>query len=158
VDSAEKTRLLEELQIAGDNTNGDNLTYAKTTDVVLLANIKAKVIDNIPRYKAAWKSLMMLKSINQIDDLTLEIVKNAILATYRSEVKGKVVEQIPVQAIQGKNSCAHCGATDHKEWSPWCIIDTRDSPFGVNSISAFFSIFTSAVRCLCLLVLLEDSN
>jgi hypothetical protein len=44
--SAERTRLLEELQIVGDNTNGDNLTYAKTTDAVLLANIKEKVIDN----------------------------------------------------------------------------------------------------------------
>jgi hypothetical protein len=41
--SAERTRLLDELQIVGDNPNGDNLTYAKTTDAVLLANIKAKV-------------------------------------------------------------------------------------------------------------------
>jgi hypothetical protein len=31
-DSAEKTRLLEELQIVGDNTDGDNLTYAKTPE------------------------------------------------------------------------------------------------------------------------------
>ena len=118
--SAERTRLLDELQIVGDNANGDNLTYAKTTDAVLLANIKEKVVDKIPRYQDVWKSLMMLKSIGQLEDLTLEIVKNAILATYRTEVKGKVEEPIPVQAIQGENSCAHCGATDHKEWSPWC--------------------------------------
>jgi hypothetical protein len=72
---------LEELQIVGDNTDGSNLTYAKTTDVVLLANIKAKVIDNTPRYKGAYKSLLVLKSIGQIDEITLEIVKNAILAT-----------------------------------------------------------------------------
>ena len=114
--SAERTRLLEELQVVGDNPDGNNLTYAKTTDVVLLANIKAKVIDNIQIYKDVYKSLQMLKSIDQIDEITLKIVKNAILATYRTEVKGKKADQeIPIQAIQGKNRCVHCGATDHKE-------------------------------------------